>query len=479
MPKLTIETINPKVVEAKYAVRGAVPIRAGEIKKDMQIHPEKYPFDSLIMSNIGNPHALMQKPLSFHREVLSLVSSPFLLEKEEILKGHFSPESIKRAKDFMASIPVGTGAYTNSKGFEFVRKHVAEYIEERDGFPANPENIYLTDGASAGVKNILQLIASPGDGVMIPIPQYPLYSATLSLLGAKQIDYFLDEDDCWGIKKEELLRSYAAADTTIRALCVINPGNPVGAVLVKKDIEDIISFCHEKGILLMADEVYQINCYKEEKPFISFKKTLCEMERDGRIPKGEVELVSFHSVSKGIIGECGLRGGYMEVVNIDEEVLAQVYKMASVSLCPNTTGQLVVDLMIHPPTEPETRAIYDKEVSELFMSLKRRAKKVGESLTGVEGIHLNPVEGAMYAFPRIDIPEKAVAEAKKRGVAPDVMYCLDMLEEVGVCTVPGSGFGQRPGTFHVRFSFLPLEEVFDSFMDRVIGFHKKFLAKWK
>jgi alanine transaminase len=150
---------------------------------------------------------------------------------------------------------------------------------ERDGYDSDPENIFLTAGASQGVQFILQcLIQSPKVGVMIPIPQYPLYTATLALCNGRPVPYYLDEQSGWGLSVKELERSLAEArkqGTDVRALCVINPGNPTGNCLDESNIRDIIQFCVDKRLVLLADEVYQTNTYRsEQKPFHSFKRVV-------------------------------------------------------------------------------------------------------------------------------------------------------------------------------------------------------------
>lgn len=212
---------------------------------------------------------------------------------------------------------------------------------ERDGHPADPESIYLTAGASGGVSSILSVALRPGDGCLIPIPQYPLYTATLAYLSAKPIPYYLQEPDQWSMSHADLVAAISRAresDTPIKAMAIINPGNPTGACLPLDAMKAVVQLCYDEGIMLLADEVYQHNIFDHEaKPFISFKKVLRDMPKE--IAEG-VELVSFHSISKGVSGECGRRGGYFEAVNIDPEVMEQIYKMASVSLCPPITGQV-------------------------------------------------------------------------------------------------------------------------------------------
>lgn len=176
---------------------------------------------------------------------------------------------------------------------------------------------------------------------MIPIPQYPLYTATLAYVSAKPLPYYLQEPENWSMNKQVLLDSIAKAKsegTPVKALVIINPGNPTGSCLKEDAMKEVIQLCYDEGILLLADEVYQSNIFDaENKPFISFKKALMSMPKE---VSESVELVSFHSISKGVSGECGRRGGYYEAVNIQPEVMEQIYKMASISLCPPVTGQV-------------------------------------------------------------------------------------------------------------------------------------------
>ncbi len=180
-----------------------------------------------------------------------------------------------------------------------------------------------------------------GDGCMIPIPQYPLYTATLAYVSATPLPYYLQESENWTLNHSVLVETISKAresKTPIKALVIINPGNPTGACLSRSAIEQVIQLCYDESILLLADEVYQANIFEaEKKPFVSFKKVLRSMKEE--VANG-VEMISFHSISKGVSGECGRRGGYFEAVNMSEEVMEQVYKMASVSLCPPVTGQV-------------------------------------------------------------------------------------------------------------------------------------------
>jgi alanine transaminase len=360
-------------------------------------------------------------------------------------------------------------------------------ISERDGFPAYPENVFLTAGASQGVSYLLQtILTSPKDGILIPIPQYPLYTATLSLLKGAPIPYYLSEETGWSLVVPDLLASLEKARSEgirPRAVVVINPGNPTGGCLQESVIKDVIELCEKENLVLIADEVYQTNIYTEDRPFHSFKKIVSQLD-------SPIELVSLHSVSKGMIGECGHRGGYFELHNFDSEVQQQIYKLASINLCPPIMGQIVVDLMVNPPSPGSASyKSFEAEFKAIYEGLKSRALSLKDAFNKMQGVECQSPEGAMYLFPRlVDIPEKAVEAAKKAGKQVDEYYCMRMLEAVGVCVIPGSGFGQKDGTWHYRTTFLasldfhvadryPLCILFTN--DRLVEFHEQFLEEFK
>ncbi|KAJ3306284.1 hypothetical protein HDV03_000206 [Kappamyces sp. JEL0829] len=394
----------------------------------------------------------------------------------------FPRDAIDRAKELLSAMGGSVGAYSHSQGIPLVRQRIAEFIKERDGYPSNPENIFLTAGASPGVQTVLQtLIAHDNVGILIPIPQYPLYTATISLFGGQAVPYYLDESNNWSMSDAALEKSMLAAkqkndQLDVRALCVINPGNPTGQCLNIDTMKSIIRFCKRENIVLMADEVYQANIYTKQLPFHSFKKVLKTMGPD----YDDVQLVSFHSISKGMIGECGRRGGYFECVNISEDVQELFYKIASVSLCPPVQGQVMMELMVNPPKEGSpSHKLFIKEQSDILESLKRRAAKLAAAFNALEGVTCNDAEGAMYLFPQITIPPKAIKAAQAEDQEPDAFYAMALLNATGVCVVPGSGFGQVEGTWHFRSTFLPPEKEMDGFIKNIKVFHEKFMSQYK
>jgi len=467
---LTFDTLNVNMRECRYEVRGEIYLAA---VKRMQEGKE------VIYTNVGNPHALGQSPLTFNRQVLALMMAPFLLE-HPAATSMFAPDAIDRAQVYLSNIKGGVGAYSDSKGNPFIRTEISNFIRAQTGQPSNPENIFISNGASECARMLLQsMIRGPTDGVLVPIPQYPLYSAAITLYGGELVPYYLDEDNGWSLDVGELQRSINSARARgicVRAMVFINPGNPTGQCLDESNVRDIINFSHANRLILIADEVYQENIYNSSRPFISARKILGQMPSSVR---NGLEIASFHTVSKGTYGECGLRGGYMELHNFDPDVLQEIYKIASINLSPNVPGQVALGLMVNNPKPGDySYRQFVAEKAGLLESLKRRAKLITDAFNSLEGVSCQETEGAMYSFPRITLPPAAVEAAKNKGKEPDVMYCLELLEETGISTVPGSGFKQAPGTFHLRTTILPQEDKFDDLIERFQTFHNGFLRRY-
>lgn len=261
--------------------------------------------------------------------------------------------------------------------------------EGRDGFPADPKDIYLSAGASSGVNTLLHIIcAGPSTGVLVPIPQYPLYTASLSVLNAKCVPYYLDESKNWGTDLEAIKTAYQKAveeGTDVRAIVIINPGNPTGASLSADDIKAVIEFAAEKKLVVMADEVYQTNVFIGK--FHSFKSVLRTMQKADPEKYKYVELASLHSISKGMVGECGHRGGYFELCGFDPEVVEQIYKFVSISLCAPVVAQCLLEMMVNPPKEGEpSYELYKQEWDGIFVGLKERATALYEAFKEMEGV---------------------------------------------------------------------------------------------
>ena len=267
--------MNKNLMDMEYAVRGELVIKAGQYQRQLVEKPGSLPFDEVILCNIGNPQSVGQKPFTFFRQVLAGCMYPDLLENASALPA----DAIARCKKILGGMAGGVGAYSGSKGVDSIRDSVADYIQRRDGGErADIENIFLTSGASEGIKTIMQLATrSHNDGILIPTPQYPLYSATVTAINATGIGYSLVEKTGWKLDPAEITKLCAesrAKGIVPRCLVIINPGNPTGQLLTAADIAGIIKVAEEEGLLLLADEVYQENVYHPGQKFTSFKSVV-------------------------------------------------------------------------------------------------------------------------------------------------------------------------------------------------------------
>jgi alanine transaminase len=289
-----MKTINQNLIQAKYEVRGGIVIKSDEIRREME-KGKKYPFDNMVAWNIGNPQNLGQIPISFPREVLGCLYSGETSDT-------YGKDAVNRATSYKGELK-NIENYTYYKGLNIVRDNIAKFITQRDHCETFKENLFLSNGASGGIKIVLQaLLQDSKDTVLAPIPQYPLYSATIQLLGSTLAGYYLDENNAWSIDVNDVQNSYKKyydSGHRLKAMVIINPGNPTGNILPKKNIEDIIKFCYDHNLVILADEVYQNNIYSETKKFHSFKKIMNTL----KYPYNKTILFSFHSVSKGYLGE--------------------------------------------------------------------------------------------------------------------------------------------------------------------------------
>lgn len=231
----------------------------------------------------------------------------------------------------------------------------------------------------------------------------------------------------------------------------------------------------KEKLVIIADEVYQTNVFIGK--FHSFKSVLRDMQREEPGKYDDVELCSLHSISKGVVGECGHRGGYFELVGFDPEVVEQIYKFISITLCAPVIGQALVELMVNPPKAGEPSfELYQKETDGIYTGLQQRATALYKAFNEMEGVYCNDPQGAMYLFPTIKLPKKAIEAAEKEGRTADEFYSMRMLDATGVCVVPGSGFGQKEGTLHFRTTFLAPGT---DWVNRIKGFHKKFMDEFR
>jgi alanine-synthesizing transaminase len=318
----------------------------------------------------------------------------------------------------------GHNGYLASAGILPAREAVATDYTAR-GVPTSPDRVLITAGTSEGIELTLSALADPGDEVLVPSPTYPLYTAVLAKIGATPRYYRTDPDRDW-LPDLDHLRTLVSART--RAIVMIDPNNPTGAVYPTAVRRAIIDLAERHDLTILADEVYGELGYDGPVPLLS------SLDPDAPI-------ISFSSLSKAYLAP-GWRTGWLVVGKTPrlDDALAAIKKMADGRLCsPGPMQHAVAPALLGDRShQPAFRA-----------ALAERAKITTDRLNAIPGMRCVAPRGAFYAMPQLTLPPGRT----------DEHYVLSLLRETGILTVYGSGFGMAPdaGTFRIVFLAQPSE----------------------
>ncbi|KAJ8276875.1 hypothetical protein GJAV_G00068890 [Gymnothorax javanicus] len=434
----------------------------------------KKPSEKVIDIYKSDAHSAGIKPITFFRQVFAACLHPDLLHSDK-----FPADVRQRAQGMLGAFQGGSvGSYGDACGLPYVRHKLAEFISRRDrGVPALPENIFLCSGSQRALTIVLRLLPS-GTGVLTPVPNCHTVAMALEEVGMDMVPYHLCEEKGWALQVDEVLRVLYATRGRyeLRVLYIQNPGNPTGHVQSWKSIEEVIRLAAEERLLLLVDEADQDSVCGEGSEFVSYKKVLFEM---GPGHSDTVELMSFHSVSQGFMGEGGLRGGYVEMCNVDPAVAFTFETLLTMDTGPSVPGQVTLGVMTDPPGPGDpSHAVYVEEVQTIQRTLVRNFRQVQEMLVTLPGVSYQPPMGGRYVFPRLHLPTAALEHAKSLGVEADQLYCRKLLEEEGLCVGPGSEFGQKQGTHHIRLHVMVPPELLEDALGRLKRFHLRFLREF-
>ncbi|XP_022608857.1 alanine aminotransferase 2-like [Seriola dumerili] len=468
--------VNPRV----RAIRAPTRLQSVAARITQQIaQGANKPFKKVIDVSSDDPHRMGMAPISFVRQVLAVCLYPELLEEKTL------PLDVRqRAKRLLGVCGGGSvGSYsTATSGLPLVKKSIADFITKRDnGVSSHPENIIISNGSQKTLSLVLHLMASgtgvTQTGVLTPVPSPHTLPMLIDLSGVKLVPYQLKEEAGWAVELEELQQALATArgDCEPRAIYISNPGNPTGHVQDRKTMERVIRFAAAEGLVLLAEEVNQDSVYGQGKEFISYKKVLFEM---GKKYAEKVELISLHSISTAPMGECGLRGGYMEVLNIDPAVYKYLRNIQLTS-SPPVISQLALEVMVNPPTPGDlSYKTYAQEILHTQTMLSQNAQRACEFLNGLPGINCEPAMAGVFLFPRLHLPLKLVEEAEMLGLEADVFYCQKLLEEEGVCLGAGCENGQDDQNHHIRLCVLAPPDTLEEVLARLRSFHLRLLYRF-
>uniref|UniRef100_I3KTS0 alanine transaminase n=1 Tax=Oreochromis niloticus TaxID=8128 RepID=I3KTS0_ORENI len=451
----TVQEVNSRV----RGIRAPVNLQGLAACISEQIGVKK-PFKSVIDVSSGDPHKAGMPPISFIRQVMAVCLYPELLKEKSL------PLDVRqRAQKLLDMCSGGSvGSYsTTSIGLPEVQKSISEFITRRDGgVLSHPEDIILTIGSQKGLSVFLNLLTSgegkTQTGVLTPMPCPHTLPMLLDMTGLALVPYRLFEEQGWAVNLDELHRALEAGRVHCepKAIYISNPGNPTGYVQDRETIEKVIRFAATNCLIILAEEVHQGSVYGQDKEFISYKKVLSEM---GKTYAETMELVSFHSISTAYIGECGLRGGYMEVVNIDPAVKKCLNFTPSAPVLP----QLALELSLNPPRPEDSSYNSYTQIHHIEDTLSQNAKRALEFLNRVEGMSCQPSMAGPFLYPRVHLPPHMVEEAKRLGVKADVLYCQRLLEEEGICVGAGCENGQEDKNYHIRHRYLLINNKINQF----------------
>jgi len=342
---------------------------------------------------------------------------------------------------FVQALRDGRNGYVPSPGIPEAREAVAQEWS-RIGFPAHPDRVLITAGTSEGIELTLTALVNPGDAVLVPSPTYPLYTAVLAKIGAEASYYRTDPLNGW-LPDLAHLESLVSART--RALVIIDPNNPTGAVYPEHVRRSLIAIAERHGLVIIADEVYGDLAYDGPVP------PLGSLEPDAAV-------ISFSSLSKAYLAP-GWRAGWLVVGRTPrlDDLLAAMKKLADGRLCSNGPAQYAIPAAL----------LGDRTYQEgLRAALRARADVTVKALNAIPGMSCVAPRGTFYAMPKVELPPGDTDEG----------FVLALLRATGVLCVYGSGFGCDPADGFFRVVFLAAPDRLAAIYARIDAFARDYLT---
>jgi alanine-synthesizing transaminase len=353
--------------------------------------------------------------------------------------GFEAPYQIVR--DMIEAIPTAHG-YSDSKGIMSARRAVVSRYEEMPGFPSfTPDDVFLGNGVSELITMTMQALLDEGDEVLIPAPDYPLWTAMTSLGGGRPVHYRCDEVAGWQPDLEDIR---AKVTERTKAIVVINPNNPTGAVYTPQTLTGIVDIAREHSLLLLADEIYDRILFDDARhiPLASLAPDLL--------------CLTFNGLSK-TYRVAGYRSGWLVVTGPREHAagfLEGITLLASTRLCPNVPAQFAVQAALSGVQSIDALIAPSGRLHE-------QRDAAWEGLEAIPGVSCVKPAGALYAFPRLD-PE--VHE-----IRDDQQLVRDLLLAEHILLVPGTGFNW-PTPDHLRLVTLPEARIIAEAVERMGNF---------
>jgi alanine-synthesizing transaminase len=396
---------SAKLANVCYDIRGPVMQRAKQMEEDGH---------RIIKLNIGN-------------------LAPF---------GFEPPDEI--VHDMIVNLPAAA-AYCDSKGLFSARKAVMHYTQQKGIKDVQLDDIYIGNGASELIVMAMNALLNAGDEVLVPAPDYPLWTAAVSLSGGTPRHYLCDEGAGW---IPDLADIRAKITPQTRAIVIINPNNPTGALYPDDLLKEIVEIARQNDLIIYADEIYDKVLYEGAK-----HTSIASLADD-------ILFITFNGLSKNY-RSCGFRAGWMIVSGEKrhaKDYIEGLTMLASMRLCANVTAQNGI----------QTALGGYQSINDLVCEggrLRRQRDLAWEMITAIPGVSCHKPQAALYLFPRLD--------PKLYPISNDQEFVLELLQEEKVLLVQGTGFNW-PHPDHFRIVFLPHEDDLKEAFGRVARFLENF-----
>lgn len=407
MSELRPLTQSKKLKNVVYDIRGPVLDRANELEAEGA---------EILKLNIGNPGKF----------------------------GFLAPKNITDAMKEHLDDAVG---YSDSRGIAAAREAVIRRYENTPGFPeVDMQSVYIGNGASELITMSLQALLDPGDEVLVPAPDYPLWTASTGLAGGTAVHYLLDEENGWNPDLEDI---ESKINENTKGIVIINPNNPTGAVFSKEVLEGLVNIARKHSLLIFADEIYDRILYEGSKHY-----NLATLAPD-------LLVFTFNGLSKAYRA-CGYRAGWVVITGPKDharDFLAGFQLMASMRLCSNVPAQYAIIEALEGPQDIQIQTSPGGRLYE-------QRKATIDTLATIPGVSVVAPKGSLYAFPKFD-PEMYP-------IKDDEKFSLDLLEHENILMTHGTAFNY-PTPDHLRIVMLPEAAVLKEAIERL----GNFLASYK
>ena len=387
-----------KLRDVCYEIRGPVPAEAARMEAEGH---------KILKLNIGNP-------------------APF---------GFEAPDEI--LVDMIRTLPTAQG-YSDSKGIVSARRAVAQYYQTK-GMPGmGLDDIYLGNGVSELIQMTCQALVDDGDEVLVPAPDYPLWTASIALAGGRAVHYRCDEEQQWWPDVSDIADKVTPRT---KAIVVINPNNPTGAVYPEHVLREIVEVARKHGLMILADEIYDKILYDD-----AVHTHIAKLAPD-------LLTITFNGLSKAY-RVAGFRAGWMALCGPKEHAASFIEGLdvlSNMRLCPNVPAQHVV----------ATALGGYQSVNELLLPggrLREQRDVAYEGLSAIDGVSVVKASGALYMFPRID--------REMYRLEDDEQFAYDLLRSKKLLVNHGTGFNY-PEPDHLRLVTLPQADVLADAVDRI------------